>query len=102
MTIFAARRVLPPDLITPAKASKPFMKESGPEARPPPESTAASSRRAEWLDPVPGPHLQRMRAGFARSRMDWSESLRETMKQAERWGRITADSSLATESEDFS
>ena len=31
---------LPPDLMTPAKASKPFMKESGPEARPPPESTA--------------------------------------------------------------
>src|ERR1700694_4752291 len=36
MTIFAARRVLPPDLITPAKASKPFMKLTGPEAMPPP------------------------------------------------------------------
>ena len=30
MTILAARRVLPPDLMTPAKASKPFMKLSGP------------------------------------------------------------------------
>ena len=37
MTILAARRVLPPDLMTPAKASKPFMKLSGPLAVPPPE-----------------------------------------------------------------
>ena len=36
MTILAARRVLPPDLMTPAKASKPRMKLSGPEAVPPP------------------------------------------------------------------
>ena len=36
MTILAARRVLPPDLMTPAKASKPFMKLSGPLAVPPP------------------------------------------------------------------
>ena len=35
-TILAARRVLPPDLMTPAKASKPRMKLSGPEAVPPP------------------------------------------------------------------
>ena len=38
ITILAARRVLPPDLITPAKASKPFMKLTGPEAEPPPLS----------------------------------------------------------------
>src|SRR6266700_4067818 len=31
-TIFAARRVLPPDLIVPADASAPRMKETGPEA----------------------------------------------------------------------
>ena len=36
MTILAARRVLPPDLMTPAKASNPFMKLSGPLAVPPP------------------------------------------------------------------
>src|SRR6266852_1857543 len=36
MTILAARRVLPPDLMTPAKASKPFMKLRGPLAVPPP------------------------------------------------------------------
>ena len=31
-TIFAARRVLPPDLIVPAEASAPRMKLTGPEA----------------------------------------------------------------------
>ncbi len=32
MTIFAARRVLPPDLIVPAEASAPRMKLTGPDA----------------------------------------------------------------------
>jgi hypothetical protein len=31
-TIFAALRVLPPDLIVPAEASAPRMNETGPEA----------------------------------------------------------------------
>jgi len=31
-TILAARRVLPPDLIVPADASAPRMKDTGPEA----------------------------------------------------------------------
>ena len=98
ITIFAARRVLPPDLITPANASKPFMKESGPEARPPPESTASSSRSAERFEPVPEPHLNSMPSVLARSRIDSSESFTETMKHAEHCGRITPDSSLATRS----
>ena len=34
-TIFAARRVLPPDLIVPAQASAPRMNETGPDAVPP-------------------------------------------------------------------
>src|SRR5207248_7024964 len=34
-TIFAARRVAPPDLIVPADASAPRMNETGPEAVPP-------------------------------------------------------------------
>jgi len=38
MTILAARRVFPPERMTPAKASYPFMKETGPLAIPPPES----------------------------------------------------------------
>ena len=44
MTIFAARRVLPPDLMTPANASKPFMKDTGPEAVPPPASSSFDER----------------------------------------------------------
>ncbi len=91
----AARRVLPPDLMTPAKASKPFMKESGPEARPPPERMAFSSRRAERLVPVPEPHLKSMPSVLARSRMDSSESFTETMKQAEHCGRQHAGFQLA-------
>src|SRR5579863_8173890 len=89
MTILAARRVLPPDLMTPAKASKPFIKDRGPEARPPPERTESSSRRAERFEPVPEPHLKSMPSVLARSRMDSRESFTETMKQAEHWGRCT-------------
>ena len=55
MTILAARRVLPPDLMTPAKASKPFMKLSGPLAVPPPESVSVEQRSGERLVPVPIP-----------------------------------------------
>ena len=84
--------------MTPAKASKPFMNESGPEARPPPESTAFSSRSAERFDPVPEPHLNSMPSVLAKSRMDSSESFTETMKQAEHCGCTTPDSSLATRS----
>src|SRR3954469_364450 len=87
MTILAARRVLPPDLITPAKASKPFMKLRGPEALPPPERPDSSSRKGERFVPVPEPHLKSMPAVLARSRMDSSESFTELMKQAEHCGR---------------
>src|SRR2546421_3584090 len=47
ITILAARRVLPPLLITPAKASKPFMKLTGPEAMPPPERASRLPRSEE-------------------------------------------------------
>src|SRR5437868_5885399 len=57
MTIFAARRVLPPDLITPANASNPFMKETGPLAVPPPASSSREERSVERLEPVPEPYL---------------------------------------------
>ena len=82
----AARRVLPPLLMTPAKASKPFMKLSGPEARPPPLRTAFSSRSADRFEPVPEPHLKSIPSVLARSRMDSSESVTELMKQAEHCG----------------
>src|SRR3954454_25356029 len=86
MTILAARRVLPPDLMTPAKASKPRMKESGPEAVPPPERVSIEPRMLERLEPVPDPHLNNMPSVLARVRMESSESFTELMKQAEHWG----------------
>src|ERR1700679_2504187 len=86
MTILAARRVLPPDLMTPAKASKPFMKLSGPLAVPPPLSTSVEERKGERLVPVPDPHLKSMPSVLARVRMESSESFTELMKQAEHCG----------------
>src|SRR5215469_14756338 len=86
MTIFAARRVLPPDLMTPAKASKPRMKESGPEAVPPPERVSIEPRMLERLEPVPEPHLKSMPSVLARLRMESSESCTELMKHAEHCG----------------
>src|SRR5512142_433577 len=86
MTILAARRVLPPDLMTPAKASKPFMKLSGPEAVPPPESDSVEERSADRLVPVPDPHLKSMPSVLASVRMESSESWTELMKQAEHCG----------------
>src|ERR1700744_2059896 len=86
MTILAARRVLPPDLMTPAKASKPRLKGSGPEAVPPPLRVSIDPRMLERLEPVPDPHLKSMPSVLARVRMESSESLTELMKQAEHWG----------------
>src|ERR1700684_2246151 len=86
MTILAARRVLPPDLITPAKASEPFIKLSGPLAIPPPLRPSVEERNGERLVPVPDPHLKSMPSVLARVRMESSESFTELMKQAEHCG----------------
>src|ERR1700678_4808984 len=88
MTILAARRVLPPDLITPANASKPFIKLSGPLAVPPPLKTSVEERSGERFVPVPDPHLKSIPSVFARVRMESSESFTELMKQAEHCGRV--------------
>src|SRR5271165_3110217 len=88
ITILAARLVLPPDLITPAKASKPFMKLSGPLAVPPPARVSVAERRGERLVPVPDPHLKSMPSVLARVRMESSESFTELMKQAEHCGLV--------------
>src|SRR5690349_12892311 len=88
MTILAARRVLPPDLMTPAKASNPFMKLSGPLAVPPPESVSVDPRRGDRLLPVPDPHLKSMPSVLARVRIESSESCTELMKQAEHCGLV--------------
>src|SRR5215217_6396508 len=89
MTILAARRVLPPDLITPANASKPFMNETGPEAVPPPASSSFDERIAERLLPVPEPNLNSMPSVFARPRMDSIVSSTALMKHAEHCGAFS-------------
>src|SRR5579871_1137049 len=86
MTILAARRVLPPDLITPANASKPRMKLNGPEAVPPPDSSSIEPRMDERFVPVPEPHLKSMPSVLARVRIESRESSTALMKHAEHWG----------------
>src|SRR6202790_2867257 len=86
MTIFAARRVLPPLLITPAKASNPFMKLTGPEAMPPPESDSWLPRSDEKFVPVPEPHLKSIPSVFARFMIESMLSWTELIKQAEHCG----------------
>src|SRR5450830_1437640 len=86
MTIFAARRVLPPDLIAPAKLSNPFMNESGPEAVPPEDRPSREPRNVERLLPVPEPNLKSIPSVFASERMEPIESCTELMKHAEHCG----------------
>jgi len=86
MTILAARRVFPPDLMTPAKASYPFMKETGPEAVPPPLSRSFEERNGEKLVPDPEPHLNSIPSVLASSRIESMRSRTELMKQAEHCG----------------
>src|SRR6202047_582846 len=69
-TILAARRVLPPDLITPAEASAAFMKESGPEAVPPEESFSRCERKADRFTPEPEPPLKIIPSLRYQPRMD--------------------------------
>src|SRR5918995_7391786 len=89
MTIFAARRVLPPDLITPANASYPFMKETGPEAVPPPASNSRDERIEDRLLPVPDPNLNSMPSVLASVRIESIVSSTELMKQAEHCGALS-------------
>src|ERR1700729_3313677 len=86
MTILAARRVLPPLLMTPAKASKPFMKLTGPEAMRPPGRVSLLPRRVEKLVPLPEPHLKRLPPVRVRPMMDSMPSETELMKHAEHCG----------------
>src|SRR5260221_11740137 len=88
MTILAARRVLPPDLIAPANASKPFMKLTGPDACPPLVIASSELRKDDRLVPVPAPHLNSMPSTLTNARMDSSESRTKLIKQAEDWGAL--------------
>src|SRR5947209_11958186 len=86
MTILAARRVLPPDLMTPANASKPFMNDTGPDAVPPPPRSSFDERIGDRFVPVPEPYLKSMPSVLARPRIDSIESSTLLMKQAEHCG----------------
>src|SRR4029450_59079 len=89
MTILAARRVLPPDLMTPANASYPFMNDTGPDAVPPPASSSFDDRIDERLLPVPDPNLKSMPSVLARPRIDSMVSSTELMKHAEHCGALS-------------
>src|ERR1051325_9206108 len=89
MTILAARRVLPPDLITPANASKPFMNDTGPDAVPPPASTSRDERMAERFEPVPDPNLNSIPSVLASVRIESIVSCTELMKHAEHCGAFS-------------
>src|SRR5436305_2996561 len=82
MTIFAARRVLPPDLIVPAEASAPRMKLTGPEAVPPPCRSSFDERIFERLTPAPEPPLKITPSSRYQLRIDDMVSSTERMKQA--------------------
>src|SRR5215212_6752679 len=86
MTIFAARRVLPPDLMAPANESKPRMNDTGPDAVPPPFRCSRDERRLERFEPVPEPHLKSMPSVLARVRIESIESSTLLMKHAEHCG----------------
>src|SRR5438477_279160 len=69
-----------------SRASKPFMKLSGPDAVPPPLRPSFDERSGERLVPVPDPHLKSMPSVLARVRMESSESCTALMKHAEHCG----------------
>src|SRR3954469_14147885 len=86
-TIFAARRVAPPDLMVPAEASAPRMKETGPEAVPPEESSSLEERMRERFRPAPEPPLKMKPSSLYQFRMESIESSTERMKHADTcWG----------------
>src|SRR6478672_5696720 len=87
MTILAARRVLPPLLITPANESYPRMNETGPDAVPPPARNSFEERMFDRLLPVPEPYLNSIPSVFASPRMESIVSWTELMKHAEHCGR---------------
>src|SRR5690625_3086138 len=83
-TIFAARRVAPPDLIVPAEASAPRMNETGPLAVPPDErSSSLEERMRERFRPAPEPPLKMRPSSLYQFRMESIESSTDRMKHAE-------------------
>ena len=81
-TILAARRVAPPDLIVPADASAPRMKQTGPLAVPPELSSSLDERMRERLRPAPEPPWKIFPSSLYQLRIESIESSTARMKQA--------------------
>ena len=81
-TIFAARRVAPPDLIVPAEASAPRMKLTGPDAVPPEDSSSFDERIRERFNPAPEPPLKIRPSSRYQFRIESIVSSTARMKQA--------------------
>src|SRR6476660_9136449 len=62
------------------------MKETGPEAVPPPAIFSRLERLVERLEPAPEPNLKSIASVLARSMIEDMVSSTELMKQAEHWG----------------
>src|SRR5919107_3640188 len=82
MTILAARRVAPPDLMVPAEASAPRMKLTGPLAVPPELSSSLDERMRERLRPAPEPPWKIFPSPLYQLRIESIESSTARMKQA--------------------
>src|SRR5664279_3428795 len=82
-TIFAARRVAPPDLIVPADASAPRMNDTGPDAVPPEDSSSFEERMRERLSPAPDPPLKIRPSSRYQFRIESMVSSTDRMKHAE-------------------
>src|SRR5215831_4694626 len=80
-TIFAARRVAPPDLIVPADASAPRMKLTGPDAVPPDDNSSLLDRIRERFRPAPEPPLKIIPSSRYQFRIESIVSSTERMKQ---------------------
>ncbi len=82
-TIFAARRVAPPDLMVPADASAPRMNDTGPLAVPPEESSSLLERSRDRFTPAPDPPLKIRPSSLYQSRMESIVSSTARMKHAD-------------------
>ena len=85
ITILAARRVPPPDLMEPAPESAQRMKLTGPEAWPPFERASPSPRRRERLTPAPEPPRKISDSEAIQRWIEGIVSLTDRMKQADAW-----------------
>src|SRR5881296_3499449 len=81
-TIFAARRVLPPDLIVPAHESAPRMNDTGPLAKPPFDRFSLEPRMFDRLIPDPDPPRKILPSLVFHSKIESRVSFTDRMKQA--------------------